>query len=109
MTETEKNNLRTEISKRINSIEEQIIELKELTKPIEPDCAIGRVSRMDAINNQSINTNALQKKLIQREGLVAALDNMNQSSFGVCIRCGKNIPMGRILLMPESRRCVACS
>ncbi len=29
--------------------------LKELTKPIAPENAIGRVSRMDAINNKSIN------------------------------------------------------
>jgi len=32
-----------------------------LTKPISPESAIGSVSRMDAINNKSINESALRQ------------------------------------------------
>ncbi len=109
MNSQEKSNLLIEINKRLNIVKEQIIELKELCKPIEPDCAIGRVSRMDAINNKSINDIALKKKLIQYEGLKAALDNINNKNFGKCMVCGTEIPMGRILIMPENRKCISCS
>lgn len=105
----EKEIVRTEISKRLLKLEDQISELRELTQPIEPDCAIGRVSRMDAINNKSINDAALQKRLIQENGLKAALDNIDQNDFGKCLNCGNNIQVGRILIMPESRKCVKCS
>ena len=109
MTKEEKETLKIEIAKRLVKIHEQVDELKELTKPIEPDCAIGRVSRMDAINNKSINDAALSKKLIQLDGLKSALKNIDNDDFGKCLNCGADIQMGRILIMPENRKCVACS
>ncbi len=109
MTKEEKEKLKVEIAKRLIKINEQVIDLRELTKPIEPDCAIGRVSRMDAINNKSINDAALSKKLIQQSGLIAALENIDNDDFGKCLICGANIQMGRILIMPENRKCIDCS
>jgi len=109
MTEAEKDKLAIEIKKRLVKLEEHIIELKEISKPIAPDCAIGRVSRMDAINNQSISQASLDKKLIQQNGLQAALDNIHNDDFGICLNCGATIQMGRIIIMPESRKCVNCS
>jgi len=109
MTAEEKYELRVTITNKIISIKEHIIDLQELTKPIAPDCAIGRVSRMDAINNKAINDNALAKKKRQLDGLENALENINEPDFGKCISCGADIPMGRILLVPESRICVNCA
>jgi DnaK suppressor protein len=85
MNTEEKLLLKSEINKRIIKINEQIAELIELTKPIEPDCAIGRVSRMDAINNKSINDASLIKKKLQKSGLEAALNNINDDDFGKCL------------------------
>jgi len=34
---------------------------QELTKPVAPDVAIGRISRMDAINNKSVAESALRQ------------------------------------------------
>ena len=109
MTDAEKDQLRTLIPQRIVNIKRDIVELVELTKPIEPDCAIGRVSRMDAINNKSINDAALIKKRLQLEGLEASLYSLEEKNFGKCLVCGNEIQMGRILIMPESRKCMACA
>ncbi len=109
MNAEEKLRLQVEVQKRLLRLEEQIIELKELSKPIAPDCAIGRVSRMDAINNRSINEAALNKKLIQYDGLNAVLENLHRDDFGKCLVCGDTIPMGRIIIVPENRRCIKCS
>ena len=59
MTEEERNELKLKIDQSISDTERDISELEELTKPISPENAIGRVSRMDAINNKSINEAAL--------------------------------------------------
>ena len=40
----------SEIDKTLKIIED----FKEMTQPVAPDNAIGRVSRMDAINNKSV-------------------------------------------------------
>ena len=109
MTKEEKQKLQVEIQKRIVQFEQQIKELKELTKPIAPDCAIGRVSRMDAINNKSVNEAALRQKEKQYKGLKEALKNIDSPQFGLCVSCGQSIPMGRILIMPESKKCVKCA
>ncbi len=109
MNMEEKSTLKIEVAKRLVRLEQQIIELKELSKPIEPDCAIGRVSRMDAINNKSISESTLKKKLIQKSGLEAVITDIDQADFGKCMNCGQEIPMGRILIVPENRRCVRCS
>ena len=100
-----KQTIKTEIEKIKISIEE----LQELTKPISPDCAIGRISRMDAINNKTINENALRKAENKLKGLTIALHNVDDVDFGTCIHCKKEIPLGRILLMPHSRLCVNCA
>ena len=109
MTSAEKEELTKIIREKIIDIRQQVMELKELTKPIAPDCAIGRVSRMDAINNKAINDNALGKKNQQLEGLEDALENIDEPDFGKCISCGVSIPIGRILWVPESRICVKCA
>ena len=105
----EKDLIRQKISEEIETTQKTIDELKELTRPIAPDCAIGRVSRMDAINNKSINEAALRKAENKLKGLKIALQNIDDPGFGKCARCGNDIPLGRILLMPHSRFCVHCA
>lgn len=97
--------LKSEIDKTIVLI----AEYKESTQPIEPDCAIGRVSRMDAINNKSINEAALRKAEAKLKNLEFALSNINDPDFGKCSKCKAEIPYQRILLMPQSRFCVNCA
>ena len=53
MTKEEKIKITDKIKISIEETLIQINEYRELTKPIHPDNAIGRVSRMDAINNKS--------------------------------------------------------
>lgn len=90
-------------------LKRQIVDLKELTKPIEPDCAIGRVSRMDAINNKSVNEAGLRKKQEQLNGLGYTLSIFDQDELERCSACGEPIPTRRIFVMPESRKCVRCA
>ena len=96
------------INEELINTNKSILELIELTKPIAPDCAIGRVSRMDAINNKSINEAALRKAKTKLSGLIYALERINDPNFGVCAKCEGQIPIGRIMLMPHSRFCARC-
>ncbi len=86
----------------------KIEELKELSQPIEPDCAIGRVSRMDAINNRGISEAALQKAQEKLKKINISLSSINDDNFGKCIHCGEEIAIQRLLLMPGSL-CIKCA
>ena len=59
-----KEEIKQQIENKIIKFNIDILKLADLTKPVSPDCAIGRVSRMDTINNKSINEAALQEKKI---------------------------------------------
>lgn len=108
-TKEEKSKIEKKILQEIEATERSIIELRDLTKPIAPDCAIGRVSRMDAINNKTINEQALRKAENKLKGLQITLQNIDSLDFGLCAKCKNEIPLGRILLMPHSRFCVHCA
>ncbi len=100
-----KQNILNEISKT----EKLIAEYKELTKPVEPDCAIGRISRMDAINNKSVTEASLRQAEEKLRNLQRVLSRVGTKDFGICIKCGRPIPEARILYRPESLSCVNCA
>ncbi len=106
---TDKNEIKEKIIVEIEITEKRISEYKELTKPIAPDCAVGRVSRMDAINNNSINQAALRKNEEKLKNLNYMLSKINDDDFGLCAKCKQEIPFQRLLIIPQSRFCVNCS
>jgi len=44
----------------------------------------------------------------QRDGVLAALARIEDSSYGRCVDCGKEIPDGRLDARPDASRCVSC-
>lgn len=109
MTEKELNELKLLIDDQIQLIETEIIELTELTKPISLDASIGRVSRMDAINNKAINDLALRDNKSTLQKLERAKERGENSELGICLKCGEEIPFGRLKIMPYTTRCVRCA
>ena len=109
MTPDDLKQIRQRAERKKVDLEERIQEYRELTKPIPPSEAIGRVSRMDAINNRSVNEAALRQLETELEGLIKAMDRMRGEKYGKCLRCGEDIPRGRLMLMPGATRCVRCA
>jgi DnaK suppressor protein len=104
----ERNALKNSLGTRIAELREDIASLEEAVKPIAPDCAIGRLSRMDAINSKSVNEELLRTSRRTLQALERALQHIDTPQFGLCTRCGKPIPFGRLEIMPESTRCTHC-
>lgn len=109
MTEDQKKYIYEKLTKKIILVEKDIEYLKEATKPISPENAIGRISRMDAINNKSVAEDSLRKTLDTYGKLKEALNNINNTYFGLCQKCKKEINYKRIAFMPEIRRCMKCA
>ena len=105
----EKDNIKQLILNEISKTEKLIEEYRELTQPVAPDCAIGRISRMDAINNKSVTEASLRQAEQKLKNLQRVLSQVGTSEFGICIKCRKPIPTARILFRPESLYCVNCA
>lgn len=109
MTKSEKNKLKELIIKKIARTEQKVEELRELTKPYAPENSIGRVSRMDAMANQSVMKAALRSDEKRLDGLRLALSTIDEPGFGNCRECKNAINPKRLLLMPESKHCIRCA
>jgi len=101
--------MRAQIEQEIEKTKLLIVDYRELTQPISPDDAIGRVSRMDAINNKSVSDAALRQAEEKLRKLEYVLQKLGTKDFGICVKCGQPIPLGRILIKPESVYCVKCA
>ena len=109
MQEAEKEKLADQIRKKIETVKKDIVTYAELTKPVAPDDAIGRLTRLDAIGNKSINEAALREAQNTLAKLERALKMIDRPGFGLCRECDEPIPLARLMIMPESDMCVECA
>jgi len=109
MEKIEREKLEHHIRDKIQILKEDIVSLKKLTAPIPPDNAIGRLTRMEAINSKSINEAALRKTQYALSKLERALRTIDSPDFGLCRECEEPIPFPRLMILPETDLCVECA
>jgi len=109
MEKEQKEKLGNVIREKIKVQKKNMIFYKELIKPIPPDNAIGRLTRMEAISNKSINEAALGEAKHTLSRLERALKMTDDPDFGLCRVCEEMIPFARLMIMPESDLCVQCA
>lgn len=111
MTKEEKQQFHEKLLEAKAKILEEIETLEDKTKPISPENSIGRVSRMDAINNKGVAEYSLR----QAQRRLNAVNNwlnkceMESESLGKCVTCKSEIPFKRLMFMPHSLKCMRCS
>lgn len=101
--------IRKNIEAEIEKTRTKIASYREMTRPVSPDNAIGRVSRMDAIVNNSVGEAALRQAEQKLADLETMLRKVGDDDFGHCSKCGRPIPLKRLMLVPQSSLCVACA
>ena len=109
MEKAEKEKFGDHVREKIGTLKKDIASYKELTKPIPPDNAVGRLSRMEAISSKSINEAALHRAEETLAKLERTLKMLDDPDFGLCGECEEPIPPGRLMAMPEAELCVGCA
>ena len=80
----------------------------EGAKPVGLDQPIGRLSRMDAMQQQSMvqaNRRTAQTRLTRIE---AALRRYDGAEYGLCVECEEEIGYARLKAQPEAPFCIGC-
>ena len=80
---------------------------EESSQIVELDQPIGRLSRMDAIQQQQMaaaNRSRNQMRLLQ----VQAALRLEEDEYGFCQICDEPIGYGRLKVRPEASLCVTC-
>ncbi len=78
------------------------------TRPVDLDEPIGRLSRMDAIQQQKMAQANRQRNTQRLRMVIAALAADPEDEYGWCKRCDDPIGYGRLKTRPEAPFCVTC-
>jgi len=109
MNVEERKKLKIKIIELLAKYEKDIIDTEKMTQPISPENSLGRISRMDAINNKGVMEASLRNKISKRNKLKLALVKIEDENFGICVNCSKPINPARLMFMPESTKCIHCA
>lgn len=84
--------------------------LHETGQPVELDQTTqGRLSRIDAMTQQSMAKAGSTRLMIQLQRIDAALKRCDEKRYGVCCRCDLPISHGRLLADPAAPFCLECT
>lgn len=109
MTDSQREELKQKIIQELEQLQGIIKSHKESSKPVVPDVAIGRLTRMEAISAKGISEASLASARNRFNRLEHALRRIDADDFGICTECENPIPIKRLMLMPEATRCVRCA
>lgn len=78
--------------------------------PVELDQqSVGRLSRMDAMQAQSMAAAMEDRRRRRITQIELALRRIDEDDFGFCDECGEFIGEMRLAVDPIARRCVSCA
>ncbi len=93
---------------RLDDLKESLSSMKESSKPVDLNDPIGRLSRMDAIQQQQMILNARKQLEVNLQLVDAALERFEKGTYGYCLQCDEEIDQKRLLAKPEAAFCTKC-
>ena len=98
----------------IRSEMDQLKHLSETAKdsraPVTLDQqSVGRLSRMDAMQQQSMELATEDRRQQRLTALAAALLRIKAGDYGYCLKCDDEISAGRLAADPAASLCIGCA
>ena len=102
----------TELKAVLVGLREELKQLldatREGTKPVDLDEPIGRLTRMDAMQQQSMSAANRRSYNLRLQLVQQALTAVERDEYGICRRCDAPIGYKRLTVRPESTFCIGC-
>ena len=70
---------------------------------------IGRLSRMDALQEQAMAIELERRREVELARIDAALERLAEGEYGWCVTCGEAVEPPRLELDPATPLCLACA
>ena len=71
--------------------------------------SVGRLSRMDAMQQQAMAQATERRRVAERARIAAALERLDDGEWGYCLKCGEEIAEKRLRHDPSVASCVNCA
>lgn len=97
------------LEERKSAVEDQLRKIESSTEPVVLDQqSVGRVSRVDAIQQQQMAVANKAQATQQLQRIESALKRIEEGLFGYCLDCGESITEPRLQVQPEATLCLGC-
>ena len=91
-----------------DSLVSQLAETVEAAAPVDLDQPFGRLSRMDAIQQQQMARAARSAQSRRLEQVKSAIARAHRGEYGMCVSCEEDIETRRLSAKPEAPLCLHC-
>lgn len=109
LTGNQRDELRGVLERELARLEKSMRVSDEAVRTVELDqTAVGRLSRMDSLQNQKLAQNLAEREQVRLAHVLAALRRMAAGAYGTCSECEAAVPFERLLVFPETPTCQAC-
>ncbi len=71
--------------------------------------SVGRLSRMDALQQQAMAQATERRRTAERLRIKAAFERIEDGEWGYCATCGEDIAEGRLRNDPSVAVCIKCA
>ena len=103
-------NYKTQLLQRKKELEEHSAKSKDTRQPVELDQTVqGRLSRQDAMMQQSMALATERKRAEEIARINAALQRIENDDFGYCVTCDEEISEARLNNDPAVPTCINCA
>ena len=110
LTASQLEELRTALEAERQMLLRRVERAARAGQPVQLDqTSVGRLSRMDALQNQGLAAGAHARAPVQLAQVVDALARLEAGTYGFCHTCSRPIPYERLIVIPEARECRTCS
>ena len=110
LTPDQLDEIRSELLRALAKLERSMKITNRAVRPVKLDqTSVGRLSRMDAIQNQSLTQGLQEREQAKHAEIVGALRRIEEGTYGMCTGCGGAIGFQRLLIFPETQTCSGCA
>jgi DnaK suppressor protein len=108
LTSEQENELRESLLSLQDELTSQLADLAQGIKPVDLDEPIGRLSRMEAMQQQKMAEASRRSARQRLDRVGAALAAINRQEYGLCLSCEEPIGYKRLSARPETTLCLMC-
>ena len=100
--------LRSALQERQAELQHLLEVTREGSRPVDLQEPIGRLTRMDAIQQQKMTAANRRSNEVRLQQVTMALEAIARDDYGACRKCEEPIAHRRLRARPEAPYCIAC-
>lgn len=109
LTDSQIRECQTRLTAMESELRQALSDNKASSDPVKLDQQLmGRVSRIDAIQQQNMASASRAKQELQLRKVLQALRLIHEEDYGYCRQCDEPIGYARLRIKPEATLCIIC-